>query len=158
MANTYSKIYLHLVFVVQFRDKLLRDDFREDLQKYITKIIQSRNHKLIAINSVSDHMHILIGYYPDDKLPDLVRTVKRDSTIFINEKKFYRGKFNWQIGYGAFSYSRSQINGVAKYIDNQQEHHKTISLKDEYISILKKFDVNYSDKYLFHFELFEAKN
>lgn len=156
MANTYSKIYIHLVFAVQFRDKLLRDDFREELQKYITQIIQNRNHKLIAINSVFDHIHILIGYYPDDKIPDLVRTVKRDSTIFINEKKFFRGKFNWQVGYGVFSYSRSQIDGVVKYIDNQKEHHKTKSFKDEYIDILKKFDVDYKDEYLFNFELLES--
>ena len=149
MANTYTQIYIHIVFAVQGRQNSIKKENKEELQKYIAGIIRNKNQKLIAINIQPDHGHIFIGMKPNIALSDLVRDIKNNSSKFINKKNWIRGKFNWQEGYGAFSYGHSQIDAIAKYIQNQETHHKKESFKDEYLEILKKFNVKYNVKYLF---------
>jgi len=149
MANTYTQIYIHVVFAVQGRQNLIPKEHKEELHKYIAGIIRNKKQKLIAINSMPDHMHIFIGMKPSIALSDLVRDIKNNSSAFINEKKWVRGKFNWQEGFGAFSYGHSQIDVVVKYIQNQEEHHTKKTFKEEYLEMLKKFNVEYDEKYLF---------
>lgn len=149
MGNTYTQLYIQTVFTVKGKTNLIHKKNKEELHKYITGIIQNRKHKLLAINCMPDHVHIFIGYQPSQALPDLMRDVKSNSSKFINENKWVVGKFEWQEGYGAFSYSRSHINNVIKYINNQESHHKKISFKEEYLAFLKKFDIDFDEKYLF---------
>ena len=149
MPNTYSQIYIQVVFVVKGRQNLISSKHREELHKYITGIIQHRNQKLISIFCMPDHIHILIGIKPSISISDLVRDIKAASSHFINEKKWIIEKFNWQEGFGAFSYSRSQIENVINYILKQEEHHKKKSFKEEYLEFLNKFDIVYDEKYLF---------
>lgn len=149
MANTYTQIYIQVVFAVQHRQNLINKDKKEELHKYITGIIRNKNQKLFAINSMPDHVHIFIGVKPSVALSDLVRDIKNNSSTFINEKKWVMGKFNWQKGFGAFSYGHSQIDTVVKYIQNQDSHHAKKTFNEEYLEILKKFNVEYDDKYLF---------
>ena len=149
MANTYTQIYIHVVFAVQARESLIKAEWKEELFKYIAGILNNQKTKLIAIGGVEDHIHILFGMNPTIALSDLVREVKASSSKFINEEKFVRGKFYWQEGFGAFSYSRSQIDAVAKYILNQEQHHSSKSFKDEYVALLNRFEVEYDDRYLF---------
>ncbi len=149
MANTYTQIYIHVVFAVQARQSLIPKEHKEELHKYITGIVQNKKQKLIAINSMPDHAHVFIGMKPSIALSDLIRDVKNNSSMFINEKKWVRGKFNWQEGFGAFSYGHSQIDAVVKYIQNQEKHHAKKSFKEEYLDMLKKFNVEYDEKYLF---------
>ncbi|MDY6801734.1 MAG: IS200/IS605 family transposase [Bacteroidota bacterium] len=151
MANTYTQITIHIVFTVKHRENLIKKQHREELYKYIAGIIQNKNQKLLAINGASDHIHILVGLNPAMSISNLVRDIKNNSSKFINKKRWVLGKFQWQEGYGAFSYSRSQRPDIIKYINNQEEHHQKLSFKDEYLNILKKFDVNYDDEYLFDF-------
>ena len=148
MANTYTQIYLQFVFAVENRTSLIRSDWKDVLYKYITGIIQNNEHKLIAINGMPNHLHIFIGYKPHQLIPDLLQEIKRDSSKWINKKKFVKGKFNWQAGYGAFSYSHSHINHVIKYINNQEEHYKTKTFGEEYLSFLKNFKIEYDDRYI----------
>ena len=149
MANTYSRIYLQLVFTPWGRENIIPVKHKEELQKYITGIIQLRKHKLLAINSMPDHIHIFIGYQPSQSLPDLLRDIKANSSKFINEKRWLPGKFQWQDGYGAFSYGHSQINDVIRYVNSQEEHHKKASFKDEYLKFLQKYEIEYDQRYLF---------
>jgi len=149
MANTYTQIYIHVVFAVQGRQNLIPKEHKEELHKYITGIVQNKKQKLIAINCMPDHSHIFIGMKPSIALSDLVRDIKNNSSAFINEKKWVRGKFNWQEGFGAFSYGHSQIEVVVKYIQNQDDHHAQKTFKEEYLEMLKKFAVEYDEKYLF---------
>lgn len=149
MANTYSQIYIQVVFAVEARDSLIHPDWKGELFKYITGIVRKKGQKLIAIGGVADHIHLLIGITPSVSLSDLVRDIKASSSKFINDRKYVRGQFRWQEGFGAFSYSRSHIDAVAKYVLNQEVHHSKISFKDEYLSLLKRFDVEYEEKYLF---------
>ncbi|HEY0320232.1 MAG TPA: IS200/IS605 family transposase [Pyrinomonadaceae bacterium] len=151
MANTYTQIYIQVVFAVASRHNLLSKEHKEGLHKYITGIVRNKNQKLIAINSMPDHVHILLGLKPDIALSDLVRDIKSDSTIFIKDRGWIRGRFNWQEGFGAFSYSHSQLDSVIRYIQNQEQHHQRRSFKDEYLELLKKFNVAYDDKYVFEF-------
>ena len=151
MANTYTQITIHIVFAVKNRENIIRKNYREELCKYITGIIKNKNQKLLAINGVSDHIHILIGITPSIAISDLVRDIKNNSSKFINEKKWVLGKFQWQEGYGAFSYSRSQRPEIIAYIENQENHHKRTTFKEEYLKILKKFDVEFDKKYVFEF-------
>ena len=149
MANTFTQIYIHIVFSVKQRESLIQNEWREELHKYITGIIQNKDHKLLAINTMPDHIHIFIGMKPDTSLSELVRDVKANSSKWINEKKFIKTKFQWQEGFGAFSYSHSQLNEVISYIKEQQEHHRKRTFREEYISFLKKYDVQYDSKYVF---------
>jgi putative transposase len=151
MANTYSQIYIQTVFAVDDRLSLIRAEFKEELYKYMTGIVRNSGQKLIAINGMSDHVHILIGLKPAMALADLIRDIKADSSDFINRKKWVRGRFCWQEGYGAFSYGHSQLDTIIRYIQNQEQHHRRRSSKDEYLAWLKKFEVPFEDKYIFEF-------
>ena len=149
MANTYTQIYIQVVFAVQGRYNMIRKEHKEELNKFITGIIRNKKQKLIAINNMPDHAHIFIGMKPSIALSDLVRDIKNNSSTFINEKKWVRRKFNWQEGFGAFSYGHSQMDAVVKYIQNQEEHHARKTFKEEYLELLKRFHVDYDEKYLF---------
>jgi REP element-mobilizing transposase RayT len=153
MANTYTQIYLQLVFTPGSKESLIPRKYKEELQKYTTGIIQNRKHKLLAINYMPDHAHIFIGYLPSQPLPDLMRDIKANTSKLINDRNWLPVKFQWQEGYGAFSYARSQINNVVQYINNQEEHHKKSTFKEEYLKLLQKFEVDYDDKYLFNWIL-----
>jgi len=149
MANTFTQLYTQLVFAVQGRQNIIQNRFEEDVYKYITGIIQNKGHKLISINGMPDHIHIFIGMKPKEAISDLVRDVKKDSSKLINSKNWIRGKFNWQEGFGGFSYGHSQISDVANYIDNQKKHHKKRTFKEEYLELLKKFQIEFDKRYLF---------
>jgi putative transposase len=152
MANTYTQIYIHVVFAVEGRQNLIASEHNAELQKYITGIVTAHKQKLIAINNMPDHLHLLVGLQPDWALSDLVRDVKANSSRFISEKHWVKGRFSWQEGFGAFSYSRSQIGTVVRYIENQQRHPAKQSFRDEYIALLEKFGVEYDRKYIFKFD------
>ena len=149
MANTYTQIYIQIVFSVKGRHNLIAKQHREELHKYITGIVTNREQKLLAIFAMPDHIHLLAGIKPNIAVSDLVRDIKAGSSKFITENRWVNGKFNWQEGYGAFSYSRSQIDRVIKYILNQEDHHKKKTFKEEYIDLLEKFEIEYDKKYLF---------
>lgn len=149
MSDTFTQIYIHVVFAVKGRQNLISAANREELHKYITGVVQNRDQKMLAVFCMPDHVHMLIGFKPAMSVSDLVRDIKANSSKFINEKKWVIGKFNWQEGFGAFSYSKSQQDDVVRYILNQEEHHKIKTFKDEYLDFLKKFEVEYDEKYLF---------
>jgi len=149
MANTYSQLYIQIVFAVKGRQNLISINWKDEIYKYITGIITNQKQKLIAINGMPDHIHILVGIKPDVSLSNLVRDIKSNSSKFINEKKWINGKFEWQTGFGAFSYSHSQLVNVVKYIENQEIHHKTKTFREEYILFLKLFDIDFKDEYIF---------
>lgn len=149
MANTYTQLYVQVVFVVKNRQSLIQEEWKQELYKYISGIIKNNEHKLLAINGVGDHVHILIGMKPSQSLADLMQDIKGSSSKWINDKNYVHGKFEWQAGYGAFTYSHSQISRVIKYIQNQEVHHKTSTFKEEYVSFLKAFEINYNENYLF---------
>ncbi len=151
MANTYTQITIHIVFAVKRRENIIRKEYRDELYKYITGIVDNKNSKLLAINGVSDHVHILIGLDPSTALSDLVRDIKNNSSKFINENRWMKEKFQWQAGYGGFSYARSQRATVIAYIENQEKHHKKEPFRDEYLKILQKFDIEYDEQYVFDF-------
>nr|WP_294795648.1 IS200/IS605 family transposase [uncultured Mucilaginibacter sp.] len=150
MPDTYTQLYIHFIFAVKYREALIKPDWEERLHKYITGIIQNNGHKLLAINSATDHTHVFIGLNPNQSISDLMRLVKGDSSEFINKEKLTSRKFQWQDGYGAFSNSRSQIDGVVKYILNQKEHHSKRNFRDEYLEILKDYNIEYDEKYVFN--------
>lgn len=139
------------MFAVSNRLSLIRPEFKEDLYKYISGIVRNNGQKLISINGMSDHIHILIGLKPAMALADLVRDIKADSSNFINKKKWVRGKFSWQEGYGAFSYGHSQLDTIIRYIQNQEKHHRRRSFRDEYLTWLKKYEIAFKDEYVFDF-------
>ena len=149
MPNTYTQIYVQIVFAVQGRQNLITENNRAKLEKYICGIVSNKKSKPLAIFCNPDHTHILIGLHPSVSISDMARDVKANSSKWINEQKMIMGKFNWQEGFGAFTYSKSQIDAVATYILNQPERHKKTSFKDEYIYFLKKFEIDYDEKYLF---------
>ncbi len=149
MANTYSQLYIHFVFAVKYRAASINVLWEERLHKYITGIIQNNGHKLLAINSVPDHIHLLVGLNPKQSISELMQLVKGDSAEFINKEKLAIGKFQWQDGYGAFSYSHSQISSVVKYIINQKQHHYKKTFREEYVDMLKSFAVDYNEQYIF---------
>jgi putative transposase len=149
MANTYTQIYIHIVFAVEGRQNLIKSDFKDELCKYITGIFRNKGQKLLAINGHRDHMHAFINIKPNIALSDLVRDIKANSSNFINRNNWVRGKFNWQEGFGAFSYSYSQIDTVIKYIQNQEQHHTKKSFKEEYFEMLRKFRIDFDEKYVF---------
>ena len=149
MPNTYTQLYIHFVFAVKYRAATIASPWEEELHKYITAIVQNNGHKLIAINSVADHMHIFAGLNPKQSISELMRLVKGDSAEFINKKKFTKQKFQWQEGYGAFSHSHSQVQQVADYVMNQKIHHAKISYKQEYLKMLEQSGVNYHPDYVY---------
>jgi REP element-mobilizing transposase RayT len=149
MANTYSQIYLHVVFAVEGRQNLIRPEHNDELQKYISGIVAGRRQKLIAINNMPDHVHLLIGLQPDLALSDLIRDIKAGSSGFIKRKRWVAGRFSWQEGFGAFSYSRSQLDTVIRYIQNQQKHHARKTFRQEYVELLERFGIDYNPRYIF---------
>jgi putative transposase len=151
MANTFSQIYIQTVFAVANRESLIKPTFKEDLFKYITGIVRNQGQKLISINGMPDHAHILIGLKPAMALADLVREIKADSTNHINENRWMHGRFSWQEGYGAFSHGHSQLDTIIRYVQNQERHHERRSFKSEYLTLLRKFDIAFEEKYVFEF-------
>ena len=149
MANTYSQLYIHAVFVVKGRENLLQKPWRDEVFKYMAGIIHDKLQKPIIINGVADHVHLFLGLQPSMRISDLMRDIKSSTSNFINEKRYVKGRFSWQEGYGVFSYSRSQLDQVYKYILNQEEHHRTRTFKEEYLGMLQKSEVNYDENYLF---------
>ena len=149
MANTYTQIYIQIVFAVKGRQNLIAKENREELHKFITGIVTNRGQKLFAVFAMPDHVHILVSIGPTILISDLVRDIKAGSSKFINDNNWINGKFNWQEGYGAFSYSKSSVDSVVKYILNQEEHHKKKKFKEEYLGLLEKFEIDYDQKYLF---------
>lgn len=147
--STYSQIYVQIIFAVKGRRSLILTEWETRLYKYIAGIVQMKEQKMLAINGVADHIHFLIGMKPNCCLSSLVQEVKKSSNEFIKTEKFCPLKFNWQEGFGAFSYSRSTLDNIIRYILNQKEHHKRKTFKEEYIGFLKKFNVDYNEKYLF---------
>jgi REP element-mobilizing transposase RayT len=155
MADTYSQIYVQTVFAVQNRKALILPAWEEELYKYITGIVQNKGQKILCINGTNNHIHFLIGMKPTCCLSALVREIKKSSNTFIKDKKFTPFLFQWQEGFGAFSYSHSQLTDVIQYIENQKEHHKKRTFKEEYLSFLKAFEIEYKDEYLFNWIVIE---
>ena len=151
MADTYIQAYFHLVFAVKNRDALIQKSWKDELEKYITGIVQNNGHKLISIGSMPDHIHIFIGYNLNQTIPDLVETTKTSSNHWIKNKRLSKFKFNWQKGYGAFTHSHSQIDVVAKYVSTQENHHRKRIFREEYLEMLKNYQIAYKDEYLFEF-------
>lgn len=149
MAGTYSQIYIQVVFAVKGRQNLLHKSWRDEVFKYIPGIIKNKGHKPIIVNGVEDHVHVFLGLKPSIALSDLVRDFKNNSSNFVNDHRWVRGRFSWQEGYGAFSYSHSQIENVYNYILNQEQHHARQRFKDEYLDLLKRFEIEHEPKYLF---------
>lgn len=149
MAGTYTQIHLHLVFAVQNRHSLIHDSWKERLYQYITGIIQTQKHKVVIINGMPDHLHIVIGMKPTQSLSELMQDIKGSSSKWINDNKLSAGKFAWQQGYGAFSYNRSQLPKLIDYVKNQEEHHKKKRFSEEYKDFLKAFEVEFDEKYIF---------
>ena len=149
MANTYSQIHIQIVFGVKYRQSLIADAWKSRLYSYISAIIQNHGHKLLAINGIADHIHILFGYRMHQLIPDLVQHIKRDSSEWINKSDFCNKKFAWQSGYGAFSYRKSDVPQIIEYINNQEMHHQKKSFLNEYENLLTEFEMEYNPFYLF---------
>ena len=149
MPNTYTQLYVHIIFAVKNRSALLGSNWDERLRLYVTATVQNNGHKMLCINNMPDHVHVFIGLNPAQSLSDLMRLIKGDSSEWINRERLTHFKFQWQEGYGAFSYSKSQIDKVVNYIENQQEHHKKTTFLDEYRLLLNNFDVAFDERYIF---------
>jgi REP element-mobilizing transposase RayT len=147
--STYSQIYIQIVFAVKGRDSLITQAWEEELYKYISGIVKNKEQKMLAINGMPDHIHIFLGMKPSCCLSDLIREIKKSSNDFINQKNLSKHKFQWQEGYGAFSYSHSNLDNVIGYIQNQKEHHKKQTFKEEYVDFLTKFEIEFKNEYLF---------
>ncbi len=151
MADTYSQIYYHIVFAVRNRESFIIPKIKNELYKYITGVVTNQKQKLIAINGMPDHVHLLINCKPSIKLSDLVKEIKEHSSKYINSQKIIKGCFYWQSGFGAFSVSKREIGKVINYIDNQEEHHKTNTFKKEYYDFLQEQGIEYKEEHLFDF-------
>lgn len=149
MAGTFSQIYIQVVFAVKYRGCLISNTWKLELFKYVSGIIKAKEQKPIIVNGMADHVHCLIGLKPAMAISDLVRDIKNNSSNFINDKGFIKGKFEWQAGYGAFSYAHSQLDHVYNYILNQEEHHKKKTFKEEYLETLNEFGIEFKSEYLF---------
>jgi REP element-mobilizing transposase RayT len=148
MANTYTQIHIHAVFAVQNRKSLIQKEWQDELYRYITGIITGNGHKLLQIGGKPDHIHILFGMRPTQSLSDVMQDIKGNSSFWINKKRLLYGKFSWQEGYGAFSYSKSQIDKVVRYIQQQEKHHKKRNFEEEYLELLKLFGIDFNEKYI----------
>ena len=149
--GTFTQLYVQLVFAVRNREAALNRNIRKRVFEYMSGIVTEMNHKSIIINGVSDHVHVFIGLNPSKSISDTIHDIKRSTTLFINKEKLSIEKFSWQEGYGGFTYSRSQLDDVYKYILNQEKHHEKITFKQEYIKFLEKFEIDYDEKFLFDF-------
>ena len=150
MANTYTQLYMHIIFAVKGRESLIPKQHKEALHQYVTRIITHKKQTVLQINSMPDHLHILVGITPDVAVSDLARDIKASSSKWINQKRWFVGRFEWQTGFGAFSYAHSQLDAVVHYIKNQEKHHSHQTFREEYLAFLKRFDVPYNPKYVFH--------
>jgi putative transposase len=150
MANTYTQMYVHVVFAVKGRTSLVRKEWKEELYKFITGVVTHKGQKLIAINGMADHIHLLVGMKPTLALSDLVRDIKSNSSRFIREKGWVRGMFEWQEGFGAFTLGHSQLPQIIPYIANQEEHHRVRTFREEYIGFLQKYEIDYKPEYVFN--------
>jgi REP element-mobilizing transposase RayT len=148
MANTYTQIHIHAVFAVQNRLSLIQKQWKDELHQYITGIVENNSHKLLQIGGMPDHVHVLIGMRPTQSVSDLLQDIKGSSSLWINKKQLVRGKFSWQEGYGAFSYGKSQVDSVVKYIQQQENHHKKRNFAEEYLELLKLFDIEFDERYI----------
>jgi REP element-mobilizing transposase RayT len=151
MPNNYFQITIQIIFAVKNREALIKSSFRERLHKYITGVVNNQGQKMLCINSVSDHIHILIGLSPEMRISDLIREIKSESSLFVNQERLSQRKFHWQSGAGIFSYSKSQRPILINYINNQQNHHKNLSFRNEYQKILDQYKIKYDQRYLFDF-------
>jgi len=151
MANTYTQYYFHLVFAVKNREALIKKEWKNDLEKYITGIVQNHKHKMLAIGAMPDHIHIFIGYNVNQLIPDLVEEIKTSSNAWIKENRLSKFKFEWKKGYGAFTHARSQLDTVIKYVLSQEEHHQKRTFREEYLDMLRKNEIEYKDEYVFEF-------
>ena len=149
--GTFTQIYIHLVFAVKNREAVIKSEFQEEVYKYMSGTINSMGHKALAINGMPDHIHVFLGLHPAMAISELVKELKRSSTNFINDKNWLPGKFQWQTGFGGYSYSRSQIDFVINYIKNQKEHHKKRTFREEYMKFLKDYDIDFNPDFLFDF-------
>jgi len=151
MANTYTQLNMHVVFSVKGRENFLLNTFRDDLFKYISGILNKLEQYPLAVNGYKDHVHLFFEIQPTKSLSEIIRVVKSNSSKWINEENFIRGKFSWQEGYGGFSYSRSQRNNVIQYIIKQEEHHNKRTFREEYLELLKLFEIDFNDQFIFEF-------
>ena len=149
MANTYTQLYFHIVFAVKGRSNYISEQWKDELYKYISGIIANKNQKLMIVNGMPNHIHLLIGTKPNCNLSDLIRDIKANSSKWINEKKFTNFHFEWQTGFGAFTVSQSGVPKVIEYIKNQEEHHRKKTFKEEYVEFLKAYQIDFKDEYLF---------
>ncbi|MEX2565505.1 MAG: IS200/IS605 family transposase [Cyclobacteriaceae bacterium] len=149
MANTYTQIHLQVIFAVQNRRCIIREEWKSDLYKYITGIVQNYDHKMLQINGMPDHIHLLIGMRPIQSLSQLIKNVKQDSSKWINDKNLTKDKFSWQSGFGAFSYTKKEVGNIIKYIQNQEEHHRKKTFLEEYEELLTIHEVEFDKKYIF---------
>ncbi|WP_259071085.1 IS200/IS605 family transposase [Mucilaginibacter sp. X4EP1] len=149
MPNTYTQIHIQCVMAVKYRQSLIQPEWKDQLQKYITSIVQNHGHKMLAINTMPDHLHLFFGFRPNQSLSDLMRIVKSESSQWINDKQFTPAVFRWQEGYGAFSYSRSHVKTVTEYVLNQEEHHRKKTFLEEYRQFLEHFEIEYDERYIF---------
>ena len=149
--KTYTQLHIQLVFAVKFRRALLTKEIRADVFKYMGGILNEMNHKPLIINGTSNHVHVLLGLNPSKSISETVMYLKKGSSLYINQEKLCRSKFNWQEGYGAFAYSKSQVERVHRYIENQENHHREKTFRDEYLNYLKNLEIDYSEKYQFDF-------
>ena len=149
MANTYTQLHIQFVFAVQNRASLIQPSWEEELFRYITGIVKNHKHKMLAINGMPDHIHIFLGLHPTQSISNLMQTVKGESSEWIKKKGFVRGKFQWQEGYGAFSYSHERVNQIVNYVMNQKEHHKSRPFMDEYRELLEEFKIAFDQQYIF---------
>ena len=148
MANTYCQIFVHIIFAVKYREGVIAPSWQQELYSYMVGLVENREHKVLAIGGMKDHIHILVSMSPKKSVSDLVHDIKRASTNWVKERHFVRGRFAWQEGYGAFSYGKSQIDKVVHYIRNQKEHHIGKTMKEEYIDFLKAFGTVFDEKYV----------
>ncbi len=151
VPGTFTQIYLHFVFAVKFREALLQPKQQKEVFPFISGLINSMGHKSYAVNGMPDHVHIFMSFSPSESPSETIKEIKRASTNFINGKKWFPGKFQWQSGYGCFSYSKSQVHTVVKYILNQKEHHRKTTFREEYATFLEKFEIEHDKKFLFEF-------
>ena len=151
MANTYTQCYFHLVFAVKNRDALIQKAWKNELEMYITGIVQNHKHKMLAIGAMPDHIHIFIGYNVNQLIPNLVEEIKTSSNAWIKDKRLCKFRFEWQKGYGAFTHARSQLDPVVKYVLTQEEHHQKATFREEYLEMLRKNEIEFKEEYVFEF-------
>jgi REP element-mobilizing transposase RayT len=149
MPNTYTQLYTHYVFAVQNRLSLINEKWQTELYKYMNGIIEQQGHKPYIINGMPDHIHALVSMHPNQSPSDLMYNIKRSTSLWINEQRLVKGKFSWQEGFGGFSYGKSQIPAIVKYIKNQQQHHEKKTFYEEYLEFLKAFEIEFDERYVF---------